>query len=300
MVHLGLMTHPVAKQVTPAADLEDGEIQEDAEPTVCAVKVVNITHPLDRRQSLDEVHVFKTLSGHERFPKFIAAQESKNATGEYLFIVMEYVDGCSLDHWLEQDAKPFPEVLLRRIAKQLLEGLVCMQSFGRVHRDIKPQNIVLDKHTNNIKIVDFGLSIYGTWTFLFSYIVAPLLTSTAESEDDAYVGSLPTVMCSGTPAFLAPEILYTYRYSAYSDVWALGATLLYMLVGPWYLQLGRLSDLDDHERNWQLMEETTRSLEGAMGDFIRKALTRKCEKRPLAADLLRHPWLVPDDLLDSD
>ncbi|KAF9024628.1 kinase-like protein [Hymenopellis radicata] len=107
-------------------------------------------------------------------------------------------------------------------------------------------------------------------------------------------------MCSGTPAFLAPEILYTYRYSAYSDVWALGATLLYMLVGPWYLQLGRLSDLDDHERNWQLMEETTRSLEGPMGDFIRKALTRKCEKRPLAADLLRHPWLVDSDLLDSD
>ncbi|KAF9024627.1 kinase-like protein [Hymenopellis radicata] len=84
---------------------------------------------------------------------------------------MEYVDGCSLDRWLEQDAKPFPEVLLRRIAKQLLEGLVCMQSFGRVHRDIKPQNIVLDKHSN-IKIVDFGLSIYGPRTFLFSFISA--------------------------------------------------------------------------------------------------------------------------------
>ncbi len=57
---------------------------------------------------------------------------------------------------------------------------------------------------------------------------------------------------------------------------------------------------NDWQRNWQLMEELTRSLEGDMGDFVRKALTRKCEKRPLAADLLRHPWLVADDLLISD
>lgn len=96
-----------------------------------------------------------------------AAEEvnDEHSDKTFLYIVMEYLEGCSLEDWLDRylsEEKPFPELLIRRIAKQTLEGLAHLQSLGRIHRDIKPSNIILDNH-NNTKIIDFGFCIFSTF-----------------------------------------------------------------------------------------------------------------------------------------
>jgi serine/threonine protein kinase len=105
---------------------------------------------------LDEARNTARLKGHRNIVEVFEAFE-ENGDG---FIVMEYVDGKSLDAllrecvlkktWLAAD-----EAL--EYFKQLLEGLVFAHSSGVYHRDIKPSNIIVSK-LGVVKLVDFGLS----------------------------------------------------------------------------------------------------------------------------------------------
>src|SRR5690606_21893163 len=100
---------------------------------------------------------------------------------ESLAIVMEYVDGSSLDMVVAERGKvPIGEVA--RWIRQAADGLRAAALQGIVHRDIKPSNLLLDRH-GNVKIVDFGL--------------AKDLGSCGTITDEGIV--------LGTPQYLSPE-----------------------------------------------------------------------------------------------
>lgn len=70
--------------------------------------------------------------------------------------VMEYCDGAELDTFMKIRG-PLPESIARDILKQILEGMKYLQTQGIIHYDLKPLNILIDRH-GKIKISDFGLS----------------------------------------------------------------------------------------------------------------------------------------------
>ncbi len=76
----------------------------------------------------------------------------ENGTG---YIVMEYIDGVNLKQFLDQNGGRIPEVKVRSLMRPVLESLMEIHNTGLIHRDISPDNVMVDKK-GRIKLIDFG------------------------------------------------------------------------------------------------------------------------------------------------
>ncbi|MBI2567689.1 MAG: protein kinase [Candidatus Schekmanbacteria bacterium] len=86
----------------------------------------------------------------------IAAILDQGVEHQHYYLVMEFVNGCDLAHLFEERGA-LPENEALRILDQVCRGLLHIHQLGVIHRDIKPQNILLDEHAN-VHITDFGIS----------------------------------------------------------------------------------------------------------------------------------------------
>lgn len=121
-------------------------------------------------------------------------------------LVMEYVDGVTLEERLRRDGRmAVPEAV--RVFSALADAVSYVHQRGIVHRDLKPNNVKLDS-TGAVKLLDFGIATAPG---------DPRLTATGN-----VVGTLQS---------LAPEQLTTGRAEPRSDVWALGIVFYEMLMG---------------------------------------------------------------------
>nr|WP_241739975.1 Stk1 family PASTA domain-containing Ser/Thr kinase [Microbacterium invictum] len=125
--------------------------------------------------------------------------------GEMAYLVMEYLPGITLRELLrEQRRLSIPQTIT--IMDAILSGLAAAHRAGIVHRDVKPENVLLAED-GRIKIGDFGLARATT-------------ANTASGQ-----------MLLGTIAYLAPELVTRGTADARSDIYALGIMLYEMLVG---------------------------------------------------------------------
>ncbi|MBW3594022.1 MAG: protein kinase, partial [Actinobacteria bacterium] len=125
------------------------------------------------------------------------------------FIVMEYIDGRSLGEVIAQEAPLLPE-RAAEIASDVAKALERAHNAGLVHRDIKPNNIMMTS-TGQTKVTDFG-------------IVRALGGDTEQQMTQ-------TGMVIGTAAYLSPEQAQGNPVDARSDVYSLGCVLYEMLTG---------------------------------------------------------------------
>ncbi len=126
------------------------------------------------------------------------------------FLTMELVDGASLGHML--GGKSLSWHRLRGAALQIAQGLAAAHELGVVHRDLKPDNVLVEAATGRYVITDFGI---------------------ARSGDDPNVTQQGQVV--GTPRYMAPEQLAGDDTDARADVFSLGVMLYEMASGrrPW-------------------------------------------------------------------
>jgi len=117
-------------------------------------------------------------------------------------IVMEWIDGETLDKWLEK--KPALS-LRRRVAQQLTAALEYVHGRQVVHRDLKPANIMITRSGNNVKLIDFGLS----------------------DSDDYAILKQP----AGTKGYLSPEQERQYQTDVRNDIYSLGQVLSDLRLG---------------------------------------------------------------------
>ena len=127
------------------------------------------------------------------------------------FLVMEYVQGQTLENLIPSDGLPFD--MVTEYGAQIASALAAAHSAGIVHRDIKPANIMVT-HDNQIKVLDFG--------------IAKLTTLIGNSPDvetsTAIQGTIPG-MVVGTVAYMSPEQTRGEPVDARSDIFSLGCVL---------------------------------------------------------------------------
>jgi serine/threonine-protein kinase len=123
------------------------------------------------------------------------------------YLVMEYVEGQSLQEKLQRGILPLVEVL--RIGMQTAAGLAAAHKQGLVHRDVKPANILLENGVERVKITDFGLVQAG--------------------DDSSRLTQTGAV--AGTPEYMAPEQADGKQVDPRADLFSLGSVLYVLCTG---------------------------------------------------------------------
>ena len=174
-----------------------------------------------------------------------------------------------------QEKRHFTESTSKHILKQVLEALEYVHASGFVHRDIKAENILVNRSIQDngvekyhVKLADFGLSYQ--------------LSSDAEK--------LHTVC--GSAGYLSPEIVCGRTYGKSADIWSAGVLAYILLFGrpPFYhedeahlFKLIKQGLYNTHANNIRLSPQGL--------DFLTNMLEVDADMRMSAPQLLRHPWL---------
>jgi serine/threonine protein kinase len=204
--------------------------------------------------------------------------------GEYVFLMMELCgQGDLLRKLYHQPCQRFPEVLAMEWGYQLFKGLCTLHKLGVIHRDVKPDNLLITEE-GVLKIADFG------WC--------------AEAIE------APTAL-AGTFQYMAPEVLQNMPQTEKADVWSAGVTLYQLLTGKsllhTYLGPGatNLSQHDPHEataikQRWIVQEiydtcppppdQCPQDISAECWDFLRQLLQPEVESRCSVVEALQHQW----------
>jgi predicted Ser/Thr protein kinase len=142
-----------------------------------------------------------------------------------LYLVLEFVDGGSLEEWFEKHRKPgggVSPIEAQRMLDQILQGLIHAHEAGLVHRDLKPANVLLEK-TGEAKISDFGLARVGDEE---EYRKGGGTASPFGGDSVTTTGAMV-----GTIDFMSPEARSMRPSDARSDLWSFGVIAYYLLTG---------------------------------------------------------------------
>jgi serine/threonine-protein kinase len=203
-------------------------------------------------------------------PNIVTLFSVEEAEGE-LFLTMELVEGRSLREVLREGFLPLPRVIA--LASQVCEGLCIAHSAGVLHRDLKPDNLIVTAE-DRVKILDFGL--------------AKLLTTASAGDPDAPTVSTPG-MTMGTAGYMAPEQALGRKLDARADLFAVGVVLYQMATGRAPFEGETVAALFDHLLNRPPVppERHNPSLPAAMVAVIARALEKDPDRRyPSARELL--------------
>ncbi|RVW85106.1 Serine/threonine-protein kinase ATG1a [Vitis vinifera] len=125
-----------------------------------------------------------------------------------IFLVLEYCDGGDLAAYIHRRGR-VPEAVARHFMRQLAAGLQVLHEKRLIHRDLKPQNLLLSTNEATtaplLKIGDFGFA-------------RDLTQGLADTQ-------------CGSPLYMAPEIIQNQKYDAKADLWSVGAILFQLVTG---------------------------------------------------------------------
>lgn len=151
---------------------------------------------------LSEVFFLRTIN----HPNIIALHDFIQASGR-IYLILENCRGGDLSKHIQRHGR-VPEATAKHFMQQLAAGLQVLRENNVVHRDLKPQNLLLSTSDDNavLKIADFGFA------------------RSLQSRD------LAETLC-GSPLYMAPEVMQYQKYDAKADLWSVGVILYQLVTG---------------------------------------------------------------------
>mmetsp|Transcript_13140 Transcript_13140/g.20233 ORF Transcript_13140/g.20233 Transcript_13140/m.20233 type:complete len:288 (+) Transcript_13140:90-953(+) len=233
--------------------------------TTAAIKLINIRE-LARKENKSLAHIRERVTREARIlhgldhPNIVKLYDYFEHDGK-IAIVMEFVERGELLSYIGPEGAPENEV--RDVFLQILEALNYCHQHQVVHRDLKLENLLVDKNYN-IKILDFGFSNF------------------ISSE------SFRMKTLCGTLMYLAPEIFLGKQYNGPPvDVWALGVILYAMLTGRFPFADTPQLPRDVVNGNYVIPHKVSKDAR----KLLRGMLCLKPEKRLTIPEILEGSWM---------
>ncbi|RMZ53892.1 hypothetical protein APUTEX25_005574 [Auxenochlorella protothecoides] len=241
-----------------------------------AIKEINLSRLNAKlRSSLEsEVTILRRIK-HANIVRLLDVIETRSR----LYLVMEFCAGGDLSQFLRH-GRVLPEATARHFLRQLAAGLREMWAHHLVHRDLKPQNLLLSRSSPeaDLRIADFG----------FARNLQPQ--------------GLAETLC-GSPLYMAPEILGSHKYDAKADLWSVGAILFEMVGGrPPFTGANQLQLLRSIQRApARLPEGAAAALSAPCRALIAALLRPNPVERISFEEFFRHPFLAlsPDGMPET-
>lgn len=235
-----------------------------------AVKCINKKN-LAKSQALlgKEIKILKELK-HENIVALYDFQEMANS----VYLVMEYCNGGDLADYLHA-MRTLSEDTIRLFLQQIAGAMRVLHGKGVIHRDLKPQNILLSspggRRANpasiRVKIADFGFARY-----LHSNMMAATLC--------------------GSPMYMAPEVIMSQHYDGKADLWSLGTVMYQCLTGKAPFQASSPQDLRlFYEKNKTLVPAIPRETSAPLRQLLLALLQRDPQDRMGFDEFFQHPFL---------
>eukprot|EP01080_Neovahlkampfia_damariscottae_P006669 gene6669-10833_t len=201
-----------------------------------------------------EIKIHKQVQ-HSNIAKLLEIIE----TDDDIYMIMEYCSGGKIEKMVEYN--PFDESTARNYFKNILNSLEYLHAKNICHRDVHLGNILLDKTTDQVKLIDFGLSNYYS-----DYKIA--------------------LRC-GRAMYAAPEMLTASGYYGPEiDVWALGVCLFVMLTG--FVPFRFTENTIKRQFSFPLEDE---GVSTEVIDLIYGIFNLDPEKRLTIEQIKSHPWM---------
>jgi len=271
-------------------------INKENNEKVAIKKLKNKMSSWEECMSQNEILTLRKLN-HENIVKLIEVIRELNSDVSYIFELCD----CNLFEFIEKHRKQkmfIPEAKIRNIIYQITSGIKYLHSFNIMHRDLKPENILIIINNNLVKLADFG---------------------TAKEVPSYKDNSLTDYVC--TRWYRAPECtLKSNNYNEKIDIWAIGCIMaeLYTLkpIFPGIDEFDQLNkilrvtgtpEFNDWPEGFALIQKLNIRIpnynKGNLSqivfnanddaiDFLENIFQINPEKRPSAAELLKHPYFT--------
>jgi serine/threonine-protein kinase len=220
-----------------------------------------------------EIQAAAQLKDH----RIVTAHDAGEAGGSH-FLVMEFVEGVSLDRLVAKKG-PLPVPMACTFTRQAALGLQHAADKQMVHRDIKPQNLMVTRK-GQVKILDFGLARFAS-AEQESPPAGRLPFGAAKEAADA--GLTNPNMLMGTPDYLSPEqARNSHDVDPRSDIYSLGCTLYFLLTGqpPFSGAVSLIDKLLAHTREEPLpVREARFEVPQELADVLAKMMAKNPDDR---------------------
>ncbi|CAL0324790.1 unnamed protein product [Lupinus luteus] len=213
---------------------------------------------------MSEIFILKQIN----HPNIIRLHDIIEVPGK-IHLVLEYCKGGDLSLYIQRHGRVL-EATAKHFMQQLATGLQVLRDNNLIHRDLKPQNLLLTRNEDRsvLKIADFG----------FARSLQPR--------------GLAETLC-GSPLYMAPEIMQLQKYDAKADLWSVGAILFQLVTGRTpFTGNNQIQLLQNIMKSTELQfPPDNRSLSIDCKDLCQKLLRRNPVERLTFEEFFNHPFL---------
>lgn len=243
-----------------------------------AVKKIRSKNITDERKQriLNEIMILKHICTLPKSSKyFVFLMDAFPDQDSNIYIVTKYINGCELYNIVSGKKKTnslFKECFVRKMLFQIFKAVELLHQNDIAHRDIKLENIMYDKETKDLKLIDFGFAM-----------------RTSTKTDNGERKQILSKNFCGSLHYVAPEIALERPHDSKKvDVWALGVLAFALFTNEFPFSHSNNQVVFQQIISGKYQNPTHLSSQGI--NLLSLLLEVNSSKRPSISDLLAHPW----------